>query len=472
MNVGPIMSGLEERAAEAAAPPRRRVLFVAYAFPPAGGVSIQRVTKFIKYLPEFGWTSSVLTVANPSVPLLDDSLLGGLPPDLIVRRARTLEPGYAFKSSVAGGQGAAAPSLAGRVRSLLAHAARTVGNLVLQPDPQILWRPDALRVGAALLHAVQHDAIIATGPPFSSLLLGQALSRRSGVPLVLDFRDEWTISNAYWENKQQGKFGNWLQGRMQRGALAAASLVLGTTPSTAAELSRLAAAAGSGSRVDYIYNGFDPSDYPPREQHGPRVDYGHGTGNFRLAFVGTLWNLNPIAFATEGILRLAQRAPELAARLELVVAGRKTAQQDLILDRLAASPVKLTRLPFVAHKDAVRLMCDSDALLLVNADLPNTERIINAKSFEYMAARRPVFVVAPRGDLWDLLGGLPGTILCEPKDTAGIADGLAAAIARWQHGVSYDAEAWDLARFERRTLAGRLAGLLDETVTARGDHRP
>ena len=45
--------------------PIRRVLVVAYVFPPAGGAGVQRVTKFVKYLPEFGWDCSVLTVAKP-----------------------------------------------------------------------------------------------------------------------------------------------------------------------------------------------------------------------------------------------------------------------------------------------------------------------------------------------------------------------------------------------------------------------
>ena len=42
----------------------KRVLFVSYLFPPTGGVGVQRVAKFVKYLPEFGWRSSVLTVEN------------------------------------------------------------------------------------------------------------------------------------------------------------------------------------------------------------------------------------------------------------------------------------------------------------------------------------------------------------------------------------------------------------------------
>lgn len=448
--------------------PALRVLFVAYQFPPAGGVGVQRVVKFVKYLPEHGWISSVLTVANPSVPTFDQAMVDEIPASTIVRRARTYEPSYALKSSVAASHSSGPSSPFGAAARMLKDAARRAGNLALQPDAQILWRPDALREGLRLLKETPHAAIIATGPPFSSFLLGATLSRRTGVPLVLDYRDEWTISNAYWENKRQGRLANWVQSRMQRAALAQASVVLATTPSTAAELGRLAAAAGSKARVDYIYNGFDPSDYPVRDGTATRVDYGNGTDLFRMSFVGTLWNLNPIGPVVAGLLELARRAPDIAARLELVVAGRRMAEQEAQLDQLASTPVKLVRLPFVSHKDAVRLMCESDALLLLNADLPDTHRIVNAKTFEYMAARRPIFVVAPEGDLWDLVRDLPGTTLCRPGDAAATAEGLSTAIGDWQDGTVYDPRLWRLGPYERRQLAGKLAVILDQIAGGGG----
>ena len=76
---------------------RQRALVVAYAFPPVGGAGVQRVSKLAKYLPLHGFTPQVLTVANPSVPLTDESLARDLPADLEIIRARSLEPGYAAK---------------------------------------------------------------------------------------------------------------------------------------------------------------------------------------------------------------------------------------------------------------------------------------------------------------------------------------------------------------------------------------
>jgi hypothetical protein len=442
---------------------RKRVLFVAYAFPPAGGVGVQRVTKFVKFLPALGWDCSVLTVANPSVPLVDDSTRSDIPPATIIRRAKTLEPGYAVKQAVSA---SGANSKNGRsLKSLAKGLLRGIGNTLLQPDAQVLWHPAASRAGRRLLHEIPHDVIVATGPPFSSLLLGAKLARTAGLPLVLDYRDEWGISNAYWENKRQGALIRYWQQRQQRRAVRAANVLLATTPSSASALDRIARNAAANARPACIYNGFDPDDFPQVVRDTTlRIDYGNGRSRYRLAFVGTLWNLNPIGPFLAGVERLAATSPHLLADLELVFAGRRTAEQEALLDRLTGLPCAVVRLPFVSHREACELMSTSDGLLLINADLPETNRIINAKTFEYMAAKRPMFVVAPRGDLTDIVAPLPGTALCDPARPEQIAERLALVLEQHRLGVTTEGAHWDIARFERRHQAGQLADLLDSLL--------
>ncbi|MCA9079589.1 MAG: hypothetical protein KDA58_03475, partial [Planctomycetaceae bacterium] len=314
-----------------------------------------------------------------------------------------------------------------------------------------------------------HDVIIATGPPFSSLLLGARLARQTGLPLVLDYRDEWSISNAYWENKQQGRFANWMQTRQQNRAVRAADVLLATTPSSAKSVANTAAACGSRARSTYIYNGFDPADFPQSATPPAKQDFGNGTDRFRLAFIGTLWNLNSIEPLVEAIVQLANTQPQLCEQLELLLAGRRTGDQEAILQRLDGTPCAVTQLPFVAHAEAVQMMQSADALLMLNTDLPHTQRIINAKTFEYMAARRPMFVVAPEGDVWDVVRNLPGTMLCPPGNVAQISDNLALMIEQFRCGIDHNDALWDIDAFHRRTLAGQLAKLLNHVCEQRVD---
>src|SRR6185312_6160070 len=89
----------KREAMRADVPPELKALLVAYGFPPVGGAGVQRVLKLTKYLPAHGITPRVLTVSNPSVPVLDPSLERDFPPGLEVHRAHTFEPGYAMKQA-------------------------------------------------------------------------------------------------------------------------------------------------------------------------------------------------------------------------------------------------------------------------------------------------------------------------------------------------------------------------------------
>jgi hypothetical protein len=52
----------------------RRLLVVAYYFPPMGMSGVQRVAKFVKYLPDYGWEPVVLTVEPGGYFAYDEQL--------------------------------------------------------------------------------------------------------------------------------------------------------------------------------------------------------------------------------------------------------------------------------------------------------------------------------------------------------------------------------------------------------------
>lgn len=433
----------------------RRVLLISYQFPPTGGAGVQRITKFVKYLPHCGWLPSVLTVANPSVPVRDESLSADVPADTIVRRARTWEPGYAVKAAVSA-DGENPTRRAGLASRLLRGTVHRLSKLLLQPDPQVLWAPQALRQGERLLRQVPHHAILASGPPFSTFLVGAALSRRTGLPLVLDYRDEWDLSNAYLENKRFGALSRWFQGALQRRAVRSAKALLATTRASAGELERVRLGARSAAGVTHIYNGFDPDDFPVAT--GPRDS---PSGCCRLVYVGTLWELTSAVPLVEAVHALARRRPDLAARLELVFAGRCTAAQEQLLGRLRDLPCSVTRHPYLPHRRAIDLMCSADVLCVLLTGLPGAGRVMPAKVFEYMATGRPVLAVAPRGELWDLMTDYPAGHCLTPDEPEAIAAYLAGAIEDCAGPAPRPAREWDAQRYSRPHQTRQLAALLD-----------
>ena len=59
----------------------KRVLMIAYHFPPLSGSSgIQRTLRFVRYLPEFGWQPTVLTTHPRAYQQVSDDQLADVPP--------------------------------------------------------------------------------------------------------------------------------------------------------------------------------------------------------------------------------------------------------------------------------------------------------------------------------------------------------------------------------------------------------
>jgi glycosyltransferase involved in cell wall biosynthesis len=436
----------------------RRVLFISYIFPPVGGAGVQRTTKFVKYLHDFGWSASVLTVANPSVPLYDRSLLADIPKHTLIRKARTWEPSYSLKSVIAAGSCNSERAL-GAVGGLVKRLGRAVVSNVLQPDPQALWIGPAIREGRRLLRGTPHAAIVASAPPFSTFLVGTALSREFHIPLVLDYRDEWNLSNAYLENRRPGWLARMIQQRMQNRAVRSASALIATTRASARALAETRARAGAMAAVHWIYNGFDPADFSTI--HAPtKTD----RSCYRLVYVGTLWNLTNVEPLVRAVERLSERSPGLAERLELVFAGRRIASQQELLDRLQRLPCRVVEHPYTDHAQALDLLRSADGLCLLLADVPGAERVVPAKLFEYMAARRPILAIAPPGEVWELLEDHPSAHRFRPNEADALAAFLERALQGQESGESL--HDWSGERFSRRYQTGQLADILDACTPA------
>ena len=75
----------------------QKVLVITYYWPPSGGPGVQRILKFVKYLPEFGWEPIILTVENGEYPVIDDGLQNKVDPNLKVYKSKSYEPFNIYK---------------------------------------------------------------------------------------------------------------------------------------------------------------------------------------------------------------------------------------------------------------------------------------------------------------------------------------------------------------------------------------
>jgi glycosyltransferase involved in cell wall biosynthesis len=344
---------------------------------------------------------------------------------------------------------------------MLRGLVRRLTSLVLQPDPQLLWLPGAVRTGIRVLRETPHDAILVTAPPFSAFLVGVALSRLAKLPLVLDYRDEWSLSSAYWENRGVGPLSAQLQRRLQRRIVLEADALVATTRCSAEHLDKVRAEAGSSARVTWIYNGFDPDDFP-----APAHASQQPGGPYRLAYVGTLWKLTTVAPLVAAVRLFCEQLPDLAPHLELIFAGRRTGEQQAILDSIRELPCRLVEHAYLHHHDSVKLIESADALCILLSDLPGAGRVVPAKVFECMATKRPILAICPHGELRELLADYPSASVHSPDSIEGISAYLAQAVRNHLTRTPTPTTDWDASQYGRKAQTERLAELLNSLPAA------
>ena len=345
----------------------KRVLLIAYHFPPlAGSSGIQRTLRFAQQLPQFGWQPLVLTASPQAYERCDDSLNRELPADLVVERAFALDAARHL-------------ALKGRYWGALAR-----------PDRWMSWRFDAVRRGMAMIRRYQPQFIWSTYPIATAHQIGAALARRSGLPWIADFRDPMAQDGYPADPKVWQSFK-----RIEEYAMHDARLNLFTTPGAARMYrDRYPFAA---PRIDVLENGFDEDAFvdadrtlPHREPPNP--------GCPTLVHSGIVYpkerDPTPL-FAALGKLSASGRLPK--GRLK--VRFRAAVHEDL-LRQLAANHgvADITEIvPAIPYRAALAEMLRADGLLVMQASGCNDQ--IPAKIYEYLRARRPIVALTdPIGD--------------------------------------------------------------------------
>jgi glycosyltransferase involved in cell wall biosynthesis len=253
---------------------------------------------------------------------------------------------------------------------------------------------------------------------------------------------------------------------MQAGVLRRAQLVVATTRRSTARLAEKCRAVGSGARATCIYNGYDAEDFAGTATEGVQRE------GYRLVYLGTLWALTDAAPLVAGVSRLAAESPALAKGLEVVVAGRRTPEQTAVLRGLDALPCRVRLVDYVEHGEAVRMMREASGLLLLLSGVPSAERIVPAKLFEYMAARRPIVAVVPEGECRELLRAHPVASIADPADPAAVAAALARELERPRESGEVGWGGFDPSPWSRASLAADLAQALDGVVADWREGRP
>lgn len=420
----------------------KRVLIIAYYWPPNAGVGVYRWLKFTKYLPQFGWQPVVYTPENPELMAVDEHLVQDIPPEAEVIKAPITEP-YAWYKRLTGKksderlQTAFLREEGGS--SWKEDMANWVRSNFFIPDARVWWVKPSVRRLEAYLKQHPVDVIVTTGSPHSLHLIGRELKKRTGLPWVADFRDPWTNIDFYPQLKLT-RLADAEQHRLERAVLTEADLTLTVSWTWAEELRDL-----GGKRVEVITNGFDTDDLP--EAAAP-LD-----AEWSLVHVGSISGTRDVPELWKALAARIERDAEFRSkfRLRLVGAVDHTVQRSIEEAGLTAF---VERIGQVGHEEALHHMQRARTLLLPVNDTPNASGFLPAKVFEYLSVGRPILAIGPAGaDIERVLGGAHAFVVRGDQEAMLKAvDGLFATTNAAEMNVGH---------FDRKHLTGRLAELLD-----------
>lgn len=417
----------------------KRVLLIAYHFPPVRGSSgVQRTLAFARYLPAFGWEPAVLTVHPRAYPETGRDLLAAVPPGLEVRRAFALHAPRHL-------------AFAGRYPLLLAL-----------PDEWSTWWVGGVSSGLRLLRRFRPQALWSTFPIATAHCIGATLHRRSGLPWVADCRDSMTEPD-YPPNPWRRR----VYRRIERTLVDRAARVVFTAPGALRMYAERYPEAPAGL-WSVIANGYDEEAFPAEAPAVPPL----AGRPLRLVHSGALYPVerDPRPFyAAVAAMKAAGEVDAARLRVVLRATGADAHHRGLIDAAGVGDVVALEgHLPY---REALGEMTAADGLLVFQA--ANCNHQIPAKLYEYLRAGRPILALTdPRGDTAAVLRAFGLDALAPLDDERAIRAALRSFLHRLREGSAPRPERQAVAAASRKARTAELAALLDEVVAAGPRPRP
>lgn len=355
----------------------QRLLLFAYFYPPLGGPAVQRPCKTVKYLTELGWQVDVVTIRDIVYHSTDHSLLEECRHHKVFRTA-SCDPMYLLH-------------LAKKILKLdtdslyfsTASDRKSRLRKLFPIDHKIGWVPFAIKAGVSALRTNRYSAVMVTCGPFSSILAAERVARLGKLPLIIDYRDLWTLNNTF---DHPGGFRFKLLQSLENRMLNRSDLVL-----TATDFMKRMLLQRFGQNLETkilpVFNGWDEADFKGLQRQRQTE------GIIRIAYIGTLYGDRPLKAFYEAVQQTMKTPAKPRFEIYLVGNFYPETHQEAEASPLADSIVFIGQQP---HRTAIQMMLDADVLLLVIGKAASNW-ILTGKLFEYLRTGNPILTLADPG---------------------------------------------------------------------------
>ena len=432
----------------------KKVLIITYYWPPAGGPGVQRVLKFAKYLPEYGWMPIILTVNKGEYPSIDETLLDEIPDTIRVYKTYSLEPGFLYKKFTGMSDEEKIPTavLAEKEPSFKKKIARWLRLNLFIPDAKIGWKPYAVSEGKKIIDKEKPDLIYSSSPPPTVHLIARKLKQYSSLRWIADFRDPWTDIH-YYENLHKNSLSNKMDCRLEKAVLHECDKIVCVSQY---DIDMDFGKKVSESKCINIANGYDEKDFD---------DIRQGVTDQRI--------FNFMHLGVVGIERCPNNLFKIIHELgekkiisetdfQLTFVGKVETEVKHIIDKFKINKF-VKYIPYLPHNEALKYSSQASALLLLITQSKKNIRILPGKTFEYMRIGIPIMALGPEnGEVARIFNTLDYYKVIDYKNAREISKFLIQIYNIHKEGRNKALKPTrEIEKYERKNLTKQLAAIFD-----------
>ena len=351
----------------------KKVLIITYLFSQKEAIGSKRMQGLAKFLPEFGWSPTILTSYSKIRPDPRFRVVETPANDILAKWKRFL--GLNLDKTLKEQTGLHTYKTK---NTLIDRILNMWEEIFAYPDINIGWYNHALEAGNKLLEIENFDVIISTSP--TSYLIAKELKKKFGLPWLADLRDLWTQNHYY----SYGSFRKIIEKRLELKTFSSASALTTVSQPLAEKLKEL----HIGKNISTITNGFDPDE---KANGIPLSD------KFCITYTGFLYK--------------GRRDPApLFNALQQLIIEKVIDPIDIVIDFYGYDEGWLKRdiemygiqhvvnvHGLILREEAIKKQRESHLLLLLTWNNPNEKGVYTGKIFDYLAAQRPILSIGISG---------------------------------------------------------------------------
>jgi glycosyltransferase involved in cell wall biosynthesis len=358
---------------------KKKILIVAYAFPPIPYGGTYRCLRLCRGLEKYQINCHVLTINQyPDIPN-DFGLLKKVPKNTTIYRTPIIDPWRRY-------QNIRKKFTNGTIFRYLNKIISFALRFITFPDHMLFWVPFGFLKALKIIRTEGIDAVLVSSPPNSSQLIGLLLKKTKKIKWIADFRDPifGNVAEVNLINPADiiSKVERFFLKKYETLIVRNSDYIVANTKTHRQELKQ----DYNLENIVTIRNCFDPADFQDTVTRS--------FDKFTIAHIGSIYGKRNVDVLFDATQKLITEFGKDKPDLQVIFVGQN--------DKSLIEKVKSYGLeqyvhiqPQIPHKDAISLMKSSNLLLLVKATGEWSLGQIPGKFFEYVGAKKRILCIAP-----------------------------------------------------------------------------